>query len=138
MSDRIESISFRTQKRIREDRRARREAGLRQTRPARVARLLAMAHDVEHQIQAGEIKDYADVARRHGFTRARVSQVMNLLLLAPDIQEEILGMVATPGREPVTERQLRAVVNAVVWSEQRTVWFQVSRPRTCGTGLPAS
>jgi hypothetical protein len=138
MNDRVESIDFRTQKQIREDRRARREAGLRQTRPARVARLLALAHAIERQIQAGEIKDYADVARRHGFTRARVSQVMNLLLLAPDIQEEILGMVATPGREPVTERHLREVVKTVVWGEQRLVWSKIARRSACDFGLLAS
>jgi hypothetical protein len=138
MSNRIESISFRTQKQIGEDRRARREAGLRQTLPARVARLLAMAHDIERKIRAGVFKDYADVARQHGLTRARVTQVMNLLLLAPDIQTEILGMVVRPGREPLTERQLRAVVNTVVWSEQRTVWFKIARRSACDSGLLAS
>ena len=138
MNDHLEAISFRTQKQIQDARRARREAGLRQTRPARVARLLAMAHDVEHRIQAGVFKDYADVARHHGVTRARVTQVMNLLLLAPDIQEELLGMMATPGREPVTERQLRAVTNTVVWSEQRVAWSEIDRRNADRSCLPAS
>lgn len=138
MNDHLETISFRTQKQIQEARRARREAGLRQTRPARVARLLALAHDIERQIQDGEIKDYADVARRRGLTRARVTQVMNLLLLAPDIQAEVLGMIATPGREPVTERQLRAVTNTVVWSEQRVAWSQIDRRNACRSCLRVS
>lgn len=121
MSDRVESIDFRTQKQVREDRCARREAGLRQSQPARVARLLAMAHDVARQIQVGEIKVHAHVDRHHRLTRVWGTQVMNLLLLPPDIQAEILRMTATPGQEPVTKRQLRELVSMVIWGEQRVV-----------------
>ena len=68
MKDRIESISFRTQKQSREERRARREAGLRQTRPARVARLLALAHDLSDTFIAGlwAIDYMFEVAKRGG------------------------------------------------------------------------
>jgi hypothetical protein len=135
MKDRIEHISFRTRKQSRQDRRARREADLRQTRPARVARLLALAHDIERRIQAGGFKDYAEVARLHGLTRARLTQVMNLLLLAPDIQAKVLEMMARAGREPVTERQLREVTNTVVWAEQRVVWSQIAQRGACRSGL---
>ncbi len=124
MSDRVETISFRTRRQKNDDRRARREAGLRQTHPARVARLLAQAHDVEARVEAGEFRDYADVARHHGLTRARLTQVMNLLLLAPDIQAEVLALRFPPGREPVTERHLRQVLRSPVWAEQRAVWAQ--------------
>lgn len=122
MSDRVETISFRTRRQKNDERRARREAGLRQTHPARVARLLAQAHDVEVRVEAGEFRDYADVARHHGLTRARLTQVMNLLLLAPDIQAEVLALRFPPGREPVTERHLRQVLRSPVWAEQRAVW----------------
>lgn len=122
MSDRIETISFRTRRQKNDERRARREAGLRQTHPARVARLLAQAHDVEGRVQSGEFRDYADVARHHGLTRARLTQVMNLLLLAPDIQADVLALRFSPGREPITERHLRQVLQSPVWTEQRAVW----------------
>ena len=118
-------IPFRTRKRRQAERRARREEGLRRTEPARVARLLALAHDLEARIDAGEYQDYADIARQHGLTRARVTQIMNLLLLAPDIQAEVLALRATPGREPVTERDLRGVGHSVVWGEQRAAWERI-------------
>lgn len=134
MSDRIETISFRTRRQKNDERRARREAGLRQTHPARVARLLAQAHDIEARVQSGEFRDYADVARHHGLTRARLTQVMNLLLLAPDIQADVLALRFPPGREPVTERHLRQVLQSPVWTEQRVVWRRL-RPTSETTAV---
>jgi hypothetical protein len=56
-------------------------------------------------------------------TPARVTQIMNLLGLAPDIQEEIFFLPSvTEGRPAVTERDLRQVLKTVVWSEQRERW----------------
>ena len=75
------------------------------------------------------------MARLHGLTRARLTQVMNLLLLAPDIQAKVLEMMARAGREPVTERQLREVTNTVVWAEQRVVWSQIAQRGACRSGL---
>ncbi len=118
----IQTIDFRTRKRQQLERRARREKGLRRTEPARIARLLALAHDLAARIEAGEYQDYADIARQHGFTRARLTQIMNLLLLAPDIQAEILALRAEPGREPVTERELRNVLKTLEWGQQRERW----------------
>lgn len=126
----VQTIDFRTRKRQQVERRARREEGLRRTEPARIARLLALAHDLDARIQAGEYQDYADIARQHGFTRARLTQIMNLLLLAPDIQAEILALQAEPGREPVTERELRVVVATPIWVEQRERWAGVPRHTT--------
>ena len=79
--------------------------------PARIARqlALALAHALQHRVHTGEFADYADVARHQGITRARLTQVMNLLLLAADIQAQVLVLRFPPGREPVTERHLRQV-----------------------------
>jgi hypothetical protein len=88
-------------------------------RPANVAALLALAHHVQRLIDSGRITDRAEVARRLHWTRARVSQVMDLLLLAPDIQEEVLFLEAGTR---VTERALRAVLRHEDWREQRQVW----------------
>ena len=57
-----------------------------------------------------------------GFTRARVTQLMDLTLLAPDIQEEILVAEVEPGWDLVTERGLRAIVRYGDWTEQRSHW----------------
>jgi hypothetical protein len=83
------------------------------TDPARVARMLALAHHVEQQIEAGAIPDYASAASAIGITRARLSQVMSLLLLAPEIQARIaLGEIA------VSERDLRRVSAEPEWDRQ--------------------
>jgi hypothetical protein len=47
---------------------------------------------------------------------------MNLLLLAPPIQEDVLHLEVLPGREPVTERDLRRVLQSLVWEDQITAW----------------
>ena len=91
-------------------------------RPARVAQMLALAHRLEAAIERGDYRDRADVARQLGFTRARVTQLLDLTLLAPDIQEQILNLEAIDGREPLTERGIREVVAQTSWTEQRRVW----------------
>lgn len=91
-------------------------------RPARVARMLARAHRLQRAIERGDYADRADLARQYGITRARVTQLFNLTLLAPDIQEEILSLEAVDGVQPTSERALRRVVAAVEWVEQRAVW----------------
>jgi hypothetical protein len=70
-------------------------------------------------VALGEFVDHADLARALGFMRARVSQLMNLLLLAPDIQEEILFLEAPPRTPGPTEHSLRCVVATLDWDEQR-------------------
>lgn len=99
-------------------------------RVPRVARLLALAHRFEKLVQAGEVRDYADLARLSGVTRARITQIMNLLHLAPDIQESILDMPRTQeNRDPVAERHLRQVVALAEWGKQRARWHELSESR---------
>ena len=90
-------------------------------RPAKVARLLAMAHKLQRPIDEGKVEDRAALARQLGVSRARVTQILDLTLLAPDIQEEILFMEAVDGVEPVSERALREIVWHESWMEQREV-----------------
>ena len=56
----------------------------------RLARRLALAHLVERLIDACKLDDYAHAARVLGVSRARLSQLMDLLLLPPDVQERVL------------------------------------------------
>jgi hypothetical protein len=86
---------------------SRRRGQLAERHAATVAKRLALAHHIAAQIDAGVYDDQADVARQHGLTRARLTQLMNLLLLAPDIQEEILALEVPAGRQPLSERALR-------------------------------
>jgi hypothetical protein len=96
-----------------------------------VARLLALAHEIERRIRARELDDLAHAARVLGLTRARVTQIANLMLLAPQIQEAILAMSsAAVGRDRSTERTLRAIVAEPVWEHQFEAWIEQSRSRT--------
>lgn len=87
----------------------------------RVARLLALAIHFDGLIRRGVAQDYADLARLGGVTRARITQIMNLLNLAPAIQEELLFLPgANSGRDAVTEREMRRVCKVAKWTEQVT------------------
>ncbi len=94
-------------------------------RPARVAQVLALAHRLQRAIDRGEYRDRAELARQLGFTRARITQILDLLLLAPDIQEHVVHIEAVDGVEPLAERALREVVRYESWAEQRRAWRAV-------------
>jgi hypothetical protein len=85
----------------------------------RITRLMALAIKFQDMVDRGEIRDYADLARLGYVTRARVTQIMNLLLLAPDIQEEVL---LRPDGPMTAERDIRALTRVLDWQEQRRVW----------------
>lgn len=92
-------------------------------RVPRVARLLALAIRCEKLLAEGHIADQAELARLGHVTRARMSQIMNLTLLAPDIQEQILFLPrVTKGCDPVSEQKLRPVVREISWAKQRAMW----------------
>jgi len=95
-------------------------------RPARVAVMLALAHKIQGAIDRGTVRDQAEVARRLGFTRARVTHLMDLTLLAPDVQERVLFLEAVDGVQPVSECALRAVAHLRSWGEQKRRWPEIS------------
>lgn len=97
--------------------------------PARVAIMLALAHKIQSAIEAEQAHDRADVARRLNFSRARITQLMNLTLLAPDLQEQIFLLEAVDGKQPpLNERALRRVVGARSWERQRALWAELCTP----------
>jgi len=92
----------------------------------RVTRLMALAIKLEGLIASGAITDQAELARAGCITRARATQIMSLLYLAPDIQEAILDLPpVTEGRDPITERDMRGIAAEVDWGRQRTLWAQM-------------
>jgi hypothetical protein len=92
-------------------------------RVPRISRLLALAHRLQGMLDRGEVASMADIARLGRVSRARVTQVMDLLLLAPDIQEAVLCLAATEkGRDAITLRELRVVCAVAEWGEQRDRW----------------
>ena len=91
-------------------------------RPLRVAQMLACAHRMEAMITRGEIRDRAELAARFGFSRARITQLLDLLLLAPDLQEAILLGEVSRGRDPIHEHSLRRIAREASWHAQRGLW----------------
>ena len=89
----------------------------------RIARLMALAIRLEGLIREQTIPDYASVARRGRVTRARMTQIMKLLDLAPDIQEQILFLPPLPR---VNERNLRPIVRRIDWHEQRRLFQKLT------------
>ena len=89
----------------------------------RVTRLLALAHHLQGLIDQGIVHDYADIARLTGLSRARLTQIMNLGLLAPQIQEEIIFAAAIPlVPDYFKEHALRTVLKTPFWEEQLKIW----------------
>lgn len=80
---------------------------------------MALAIKFQDMVARGEVRDYADIARLGHVTRARATQVMNLLHLAPDIQEQLLFLSGKAKFGWMTERELRRISATVSWKDQR-------------------
>jgi hypothetical protein len=88
-----------------------------------VTRLLVLSHRFNELVQTDVATDYADLARLGHVTRARVTQIMNLLVLAPDIQAKILFWPpVTEGKDPISARRIRDIVAELDWRKQRTLY----------------
>ena len=82
----------------------------------RITRLMALAIKLDDPAAASN----AELARLGHVSRSRVSQILHLRLLAPDIQERLLFLEPVrQGREPIHERAVRPVTRLVDWAEQR-------------------
>ena len=97
-------------------------------RVPRIARLLALAWHIDGLVRAGTLVSYAAAARLGHVSRARVSQLISLLNLAPDLQEHVLFLRHPPrGRPPRALRHVLGVAAALDWAEQRRRWRQLHR-----------
>ncbi len=100
---------------------------------------MALAIRLEALIATDHVPSYAGLARLLGVSRARLTQIANLTLLAPDIQEAILFLPPVVNdREPITERHLRPLVAEPDWQRQRALWKRLTARRgrlTCATTL---
>ncbi|HAN99493.1 MAG TPA: hypothetical protein DCQ98_19640 [Planctomycetaceae bacterium] len=92
-------------------------------RVPRVARLMALAIRLEGLLRDGVVLDQAELARMGHVSRARLTQIMNLLHLAPDLQEAILFLPERfRGRAEITEGKLRPIAATPNWGKQRQLW----------------
>jgi len=92
----------------------------------RVSKLMALAIHFQELLQDGVVEDQSDLARLSHVTQPRITQIMNLLLLAPEIQEEILHLPkVTDGKDPIHEKLLRPVAAEVCFLKQSEMWTQM-------------
>jgi hypothetical protein len=106
------------------------ERVLPQGRVPLVSRLMALALKFDRLVRDEVVTDYAELARLGHVTRARVSQIMNLLHLAPDIQETLLFLPRVErGRAPIILRDLQPIATTHDWKRQRKMWTSLSADR---------
>jgi len=105
----------------------RRPPELSQGRVPRVTRLMALAIKLDGLVCGEVVRDYAALARLGHVSRARITQIMNLLLLAPDIQEQLLFLPETlRGRDPIHLRHLQPIAFLPDWNAQRPRWRRLA------------
>ena len=94
----------------------------------RIARLMALAHHVDELVRSGTVASYAVAARLGRVSRARLSQIIGLLNLAPDLQEQLLFLKhPARGRPAPVLRRVLSVASALDWDEQRRRWRKLKR-----------
>lgn len=99
----------------------------------RVSRLMALAIHFDRLLREGKVRDQSELARLAHVTQPRMTQIMNLLHLAPDIQEELLHLPpVVEGRDSITERDLRPITRLVSWQAQRQAWAHTRQSLPAG------
>ena len=99
------------------------------SRVPRVARLMALAIHFDGMLRKGVVADQSELADICNVTQPRMTQIMNLLHLAPDIQEQILFLPpVASGRDAVAERHLRELAAETAWTSQRDKWRRLPCP----------
>jgi hypothetical protein len=63
----------------------------------------------QKMLDDGEITSLSELARKEGFTRARITQIMNLLKLPAEMQEFLVGLDNWKEIRKYSERKLRKV-----------------------------
>ena len=95
-------------------------------RVPRVARLMALALRVDELVRTGQVRSYTELASLGQVTHARISQIVSLLHLAPDIQEAILFLPPTlRGRDAIILADLMPIAACIDWRKQRRLWRQL-------------
>jgi hypothetical protein len=92
-------------------------------RVPRVARLMALALRLDELVRTRQVANYSALASLGHVTRARICQIMNLLHLAPDIQEALLFLPPTQrGRDAIILADLMPIAATIDWRKQRRLW----------------
>lgn len=108
------------------------EAGAQSQKPTpgrlpRITKMMALAIRLNHLIKSGQVTDQAELSRVGHVSRARLTQIMDLNLLAPDIQEEVLYLPLDVRGCGLKERDLRSLATRLDWVSQRQMWMKLRR-----------
>ncbi len=96
----------------------------------RISRLMALAIHFDRLVREGRVRDQSELARLAHVTQPRMTQIMNLNLLAPDIQEELLELPRVAhGHDSIHESLVRQIVSELQWPQQRQLWQQLHSSR---------
>jgi hypothetical protein len=93
----------------------------------RLARLMALAIRFDGLLQTSQVRDQAELARLGRVTRARVSQILSLIHLAPDIQEELLFLQGGCRGGDLLIADLQPLTRQPDWQAQRRLWRRRKR-----------
>ena len=97
-------------------------------RVPRIARLMALAIRCEQLIRDGIVANQSELAQYGHVTTARMTQILTLLNLSPDIQEHILFLPRVErGRDPIIENDVRPIAQTFDWNKQRRLWSNLQR-----------
>lgn len=110
------TVSFAVKGRRKSDRKEEQPAG----RVPRISKLMALAIRYEQMLNDGVVQSQTELAELLHVSQPRMTQIMNLLHLAPEMQEEILFLPpVTEGRDTVNERDFRRSVALLLWKRQK-------------------
>jgi hypothetical protein len=90
--------------------------------PPRIQTLLKTARKLQKILDSQSETCRAKLAEQLNITRARITQILNLLNLAPEIQDYIMSMPPVDGRSPISERALRPLTSITSHKEQLKVF----------------
>ena len=92
----------------------------------RIARLMALAIHYQEMLRTGEANDMIELSRRAKVSQPRMSQIMALNLLAPEIQTALLDIPPqSKGKPFLHEKRIRPITAMLEWTEQRVAWQQI-------------
>jgi hypothetical protein len=91
----------------------------------RVMHLLALGHRIQDMVEAGEMEDLAEAAIRLRRCRTRITQIVQLTQLAPDLQERVLT-----GQLNIAERYFRMALRSADWETQRATIARFEHDRS--------
>ncbi len=106
-------------------------------RTPRISKLVALASRMQSMIESGQVETFQQLAELGRISQPRMTQVMSLLNLAPDILEELLYLPEVLlGRSPIHERLLRPLTTELNWRVQRRMWARIKKIVVTATCKP--